>query len=206
MNCVCIIPARGGSTRIKDKNIRIFHGKPIIAYSIETAKKSGIFDQIIVSTDSENIATVARHYGAEVMMRSERLSQNDVGTQEVMAEVLKDIECDYACCLYATAPLLSFPELITALEYLRYAQSSYVVPISTWLRDPGLFYFGRARAFKSGLELLCNTMFMRIHPSIDCDINTEDDWLRAEQMYADLHVGEIQWCRQNTMGWRGVQG
>ena len=187
MTCVAILPARGGSTRIPMKNIKPFFGKPIIAYSIEAAKQSGIFDRIIVSTDNQLIAAVAQQYGAEVIIRSEEMSRNEVGTQEVIVHVLKDIECEYACCIYPCAPMISDIDLHCAFaELVCYSNADYVVPVATWLRDPGMFYFGTRDAFISCLPLT-TAQLMPIDPARECDINVEDDWIRAEKMYLKLH-------------------
>jgi len=85
---LCIIPARGGSKRIPKKNIKEFCGKPLIAYSIEVAKKSNLFDKIVVSTDSKEIAEVAKKYGAEVQMRPDELANDYVGLDKVIEYVL----------------------------------------------------------------------------------------------------------------------
>ncbi|MBD3823489.1 MAG: pseudaminic acid cytidylyltransferase [Epsilonproteobacteria bacterium] len=123
--CVAIIPARGGSKRIPYKNIRLFHGKPLIAYSIEAAKRSGLFGRIIVSTDDEAIAKVACEYGAEVpFMRPLELADDYTGTQEVISHAVNWLEehneyYEFVCTIYATAPLLDERYLIEALEKLR---------------------------------------------------------------------------------------
>ena len=109
---VAIIPARGGSKRILNKNIKHFAGKPIIAYSIEAAKKSGLFDKIFVSTDSEKIALTAKEYGAEVpFMRPKEFSDDFAPTAMVLLHALKWLEgqgtpAEFACCIYATAPFV----------------------------------------------------------------------------------------------------
>lgn len=118
MNIVAIIPARGGSKRIPLKNIRHFAGRPIIAYSIAAAKETGLFDRIIVSTDSEEIAHVARENNAEApFLRPANISDDFTVTGEVICHVLNWLaesgyKVDYVCCLYATAPFLR-PEYIT---------------------------------------------------------------------------------------------
>ncbi|MBQ0090114.1 MAG: pseudaminic acid cytidylyltransferase [Prevotellaceae bacterium] len=112
MKNICIIPARGGSKRIPRKNIKEFLGKPIIAYSIEAALKSGLFDEVMVSTDDEEIAAIARQYGASVpFMRSAETANDYATTADVLLEVIaKYRECgrefDALCCLYATAPFV----------------------------------------------------------------------------------------------------
>ena len=109
---VAIIPARGGSKRIPNKNIKHFAGKPIIAYSIEAAEVSGLFDKIFVSTDSEKIALIAKEYGAEVpFIRPKELSDDFTPTAMVLLHALKWLEgqgtpADFACCIYATAPFV----------------------------------------------------------------------------------------------------
>jgi pseudaminic acid cytidylyltransferase len=109
---VAIIPARGGSKRIPGKNIKHFVGKPIIAYSIEAAKESGLFDRIFVSTDSEKIALTAKKFGAEVpFTRPKDLSGDFASTAMVILHALKWLEgqgtpAKYACCIYATAPFI----------------------------------------------------------------------------------------------------
>lgn len=119
---LAIIPARGGSKRIPRKNIKNFHGKPIIAYSIEAAIKSGCFDKIIVSTDDKEIAKVAKSYGAEIpFFRPIEIADDFATTMDVVQHALnyfikKGTPPDHVCCIYATAPFL-LP------EYLQIGQS-----------------------------------------------------------------------------------
>ena len=90
---LAIIPARSGSKRIINKNIKIFEGKPIIYYSILAAKLSGIFDKIVVSTDSKKIASISKKYGADVpFLRSKKLSKDKIGIIEVISQTLKKLE------------------------------------------------------------------------------------------------------------------
>lgn len=124
MKNLCIIPARGGSKRIPRKNIKPFMGKPIIAYSIEAALKSGLFDEVMVSTDDEEFAEVAKQYGASVpFLRSEATSNDYAGTEDVMAEVISEYrklgkEFDTFCCLYSTAPFVTADRLKEAYALL----------------------------------------------------------------------------------------
>ncbi|MGB0357153.1 MAG: pseudaminic acid cytidylyltransferase [Flavobacteriaceae bacterium] len=119
---LCIIPARGGSKRIPKKNIRVFLGKPIIAYSIETAIKSKLFDKIIVSTDDEDIAKIALEYNASVpFFRSLKSSSDEATTLEVLKEVLNQLlkanhYYENICCLYPCSPLTSQTHLKQAYE------------------------------------------------------------------------------------------
>lgn len=146
MTSVCIITARGGSKRIPRKNIREFCGKPIIAYSIEAALESGLFEEVMVSTDDEEIAEVARSYGAKVpFMRSEATSNDFAVTEDVVVEVLESykdklgVSFDNVCCIYPTAPFVSVCELQEAFGKLNSANS--VVPVTE-------FDFPPQRAFK----------------------------------------------------------
>lgn len=194
MSVIAIIPARGGSTRIPRKNIRDFMGKPIIAYSIEAALESGLFDSIVVSTDDPGIAKVANEYGAASVLRSAEMSTNDVGTQEVMRHVLRKLfydDSDIACCIYATAPLMSVDDLCRGYQLLNSGNyCRYVFSVGTDpLQDAGQFYWGWVRAFTSGDPLHENAIMVPISDDRTCDINTEEDWLRAEQMYLALRGG-----------------
>ena len=114
---IAIIPARGGSQRIPRKNIKMFHGKPLIAYSIEAAKASGCFKKIIVSTDDDEISEVAQEWGAEVpFLRPSNLADNFSTTLEVMQHAVEwcissNIDAKNICCIYATAPFL-LPEIL----------------------------------------------------------------------------------------------
>jgi len=135
MRAVAIITARGGSKRIPRKNIREFCGKPILAYSINAALSAGIFDTVMVSTDDNEIAEIARSYGAEVpFMRSEATANDYAATNDVVKEVLdtyaKHGECfDIACCIYPTAPFLTGETLKKAVELLEEKQADSVIPV-----------------------------------------------------------------------------
>ena len=117
MSTVAIITARGGSKRIPRKNIRSFLGKPILAYGIEAALRSALFDEVMVSTDDDEIAEVAQHFGASVpFRRSAKTSDDFTTTADVLDEVLdhykqQDRIFEYACCLYPTAPFVT-PDLL----------------------------------------------------------------------------------------------
>jgi N-acylneuraminate cytidylyltransferase len=119
---ICIIPARGGSKRIPRKNIKPFMGKPIMAYSIGAALQSGLFDEVMVSTDDEEFAEVAKEYGALVpFMRSEATANDYASTEDVLIEVLDEYkkqgkEFDNLCCLYSTAPFVTVERLKEAYK------------------------------------------------------------------------------------------
>lgn len=113
MNTIAIITARGGSKRIPRKNIKEFMGKPMLAYAIEAALSSGIFDEVMVSTDDAEIADIARQYGAQVpFMRSEATANDFATTYDVLVEVLeqyakKGVHFDNVCCIYPCVPFLT---------------------------------------------------------------------------------------------------
>ena len=127
---ICIIQARGGSKRIPKKNIKLFHGKPLIAYSIENAKKAKIFDTIVVSTDSEEIAKIAKNLDVEVQMRPAHLANDTAGIGEVVEYVLSEYKgYEYMCMLLATAPLLDYKYLIKAYEALKNSDAVYAISV-----------------------------------------------------------------------------
>lgn len=132
---IAIITARGGSKRIPYKNIKEFCGKPILAYSIEAANSSGVFDEVMVSTDDVEIADIAQKYGAKVpFMRSEKTSNDYATTAEVIDEVLRCYknlgkEFTYAFCIYPTAPFITANKLKTAMEVLQESNADTVIPV-----------------------------------------------------------------------------
>jgi len=133
---LCIIPARGGSKRIPKKNIKSFCGKPLIAYSIENAKKSELFEKIVVSTDSEEIAEVSRKFGAEILYRPKELADDYTGSIDVFEHAIKELNKDkkykYACMIYATAPLLDIKYLKEGLERLKNSTSCFSFSATTY--------------------------------------------------------------------------
>lgn len=135
MKNLAIIPARGGSKRIPRKNVKFFVGKPIIAYSIEVAVKSGLFDEVMVSTDDVEIAEIARQYGAKVpFMRSDETANDYAGLTDVLLEVIDTYHIrgdlfDYFCCILPTSPLLDIPQLSEAYRFLTEYDFASVYPI-----------------------------------------------------------------------------
>jgi len=118
---IALIPARGGSKRIPKKNIKIFFGKPIIAWSIELAFKSGCFDKVIVSTDDKEIAEIANFYGAETpFMRSKELSDDHTVLSSVISDAIQKLNLDinYLCAILPTAPLIQVEDIQDALKQL----------------------------------------------------------------------------------------
>ncbi len=135
MKKLAMITARGGSKRIPRKNIKDFCGKPILAYSIQAALESGVFDTVMVSTDDEEIAEIARKYGAEVpFYRSEKTANDFATTADVILEVLGEYEkrgdfYDMVCCIYPTAPFLTGNKLREAVEKLENSDADTLIPV-----------------------------------------------------------------------------
>ena len=139
---IAIITARGGSKRIPRKNIKEFCGKPIIQYSIEAAKGSGIFDEVMVSTDDEEIAEIAKKAGAEVpFLRSEKTSNDHATTADVLMEVLEKYkelgqEFEYTSCIYPTAPFVTAEKLKKAFTLLQENKAAQLTPVVSYSFPP----------------------------------------------------------------------
>lgn len=230
---VAIIPARGGSKRIPRKNIKDFHGKPLIAYSIEVALKSNLFDKVIVTTDDEEIAKLARQYGAVVpFLRPKELSDDFTGTGAVVNHAIEYLEnqgekIDYVCTIYATAPFLQEQYLIEGFEKLKnseavntFSATSMPFPIQRTFtldsdgrcqmftpehymsrsqdlkeayQDAGQFYW--EKKFKISHEIMFgkDSIPVILPRHLVQDIDTLEDWIRAEFMYEALKKsGEIK--------------
>lgn len=185
-NGTAIIPARGGSQRIPRKNIKPFFGKPIICYSIETARASGLFNLILVSTDDDEIEEISLSAGAVVMRR--KYDDGTQGTQEVAQKVLEQMpHVVTACVIYATCPLLTTRDLTVGLVALGYPNKQFAMSVGPNGRDAGCFYWGKADAFRDDLKLEAPHTARVELPSARCiDINTPADWSRAEAMYEAL--------------------
>jgi len=142
MRKIAVITARGGSKRIPRKNIKEFCGKPILAYSIEAAIKSGIFDTVMVSTDDEEIAEVSKRYGAEVpFYRSEKTSGDFATTNDVLLEVIDEYEkrgefYDVLCCIYPTAPFITAQKLVQGMEMLESSGADTLIPVVDFSYPP----------------------------------------------------------------------
>ncbi|UUT14278.1 pseudaminic acid cytidylyltransferase [Pseudomonas zeae] len=231
MSNVAIIPARGGSKRIPRKNLLPFDGVPMIVRSIRTALESGLFDQVVVSTDDAEIADVARAHGAQVpFLRPVDLADDFTGTAAVIVHALEQLPSfDFACCIYATAPLLQVRYLREGLELLeRHADKSFAFSVCDFgfpvqraltldeqgalralypefrntrsqdlpkaFQDAGQFYWGRCEAWLRGEVLYSPASLPVILPRhLVQDIDTAEDWKRAEYLYAALKAGgELQ--------------
>ncbi|MBE6729180.1 MAG: pseudaminic acid cytidylyltransferase [Ruminococcaceae bacterium] len=142
MKNIAIITARGGSKRIPKKNIKEFCGKPIIAYSIEAAINSGVYDEVMVSTDSEEIAKIAKKYGAKVpFLRSEATSNDFATTRDVLIEVVDEYKklgksFDIMTCIYPTAPFVTAEKLKNAVENLVKSDADWLMPVVAYSFPP----------------------------------------------------------------------
>jgi len=219
---IAIIPARGGSKRIPRKNIKLFRGKPIIQYSIEAAKDSGLFQRIIVSTDDSEIATIANLCGAETpFIRPQELANDYADTISVMAHAVKScismgLEFDIACCIYPCAPFIRVEDLSNSLLAMKDVDAEFCFPLTHYQSpiqralkldgvgrvspfypefqatrtqdlspayyDAGQFYWGKTEAWLSGKPIHSNGFAYLIPSWRVVDIDTADDWDRAEMM------------------------
>lgn len=221
---VAIIPARGGSKRIPRKNIKPFCGKPMIAWSIEAALSSCLFDHVLVSTDDSEIATVAKQWGAEVpFMRPESLSNDYAGTTEVIAHATQwaldqGWKVEAVCCLYATAAFVQGEDLKRGWDALSSGDWAYAFTVTDFaapifrafrqldnggiemyfpehfitrsqdlpvaLHDAGQFYWGRPAAWLESVRIFDQHSTPVLIPRWRVqDIDTPDDWQRAELMH-----------------------
>ena len=138
MSTVAIIPARGGSKRIPNKNIKLFAGQPIISYSIRVAQDTGLFDRIIVSTDSPEIADIVREYGADVpFLRPAELANDFASTDEVVCHAIDWVakegrQPEFICCIYATAPFIQGSYLKQGYDKIVSSGATSVFSVTTY--------------------------------------------------------------------------
>ena len=189
---VAVIPARGGSSRVPRKNILPFAGKPMIAHPIETARASGLFSEIYVSTEDDEISAIARKHGARIIRRPPALALNEIGTQQVMQHAMQFLNLRLeteVCCIYATTPLLVAVDLKKARALLD-EKCHYVIAVEDGpdLKDIGWFYYGRARYFAANTLLWGEgTRMYRVEKCRAIDINTIADVAAAEAAYRAAH-------------------
>jgi N-acylneuraminate cytidylyltransferase len=224
---LAVIPARGGSKRIPRKNVRPFGGQPMIAWPIQAALASGCFDRVIVSTDDEEIANVARRCGAQVpFMRPPELSDDHTGTIPVIAHAIgaerqQGHDATAVCCIYATAPFVRAEDILRGHDLLQqsgcdyaFTVTSYAAPIQRAVRitaahrvemfwpeqfntrsqdlepayhDAAQFYWGRPQAWLAGKPIFSSDSVPIVLPRHRVqDIDTPDDWQRAELMLGTL--------------------
>lgn len=183
---IAVIPARGGSKRIPRKNIKLFRGKPMIAWSIEAAKSSGLFDHILVSTDDAEIAATAREFGAATpFARPPELSDDHSGTIPVIAHATNWAQAEgwqpsAVCCIYATAPFIQADDLKATLSALESGDWAYAFPVTDF---PAPIFRSFQKTPEGGLE-----MFFPEHFST-----------RSQDLPEALHdVGQFYWGRANA--------
>ena len=225
---IAIIPARGGSKRIPKKNIKNFLGKPIISYSVELAIKSNLFDKVIVSTDCDEIAEIAKSYGAEVpFIRPNAISDDFSTLNEVLKHAIDFIENDgflyeYVCCIYATAPFIEIDDVTRGFELINTKKWESVIAATNFsypifrsfekdkkgglkmvfpdhyssrsqdlpeiFHDAGQFFWAKSEFLKkspSGFNQ--NNTIIEIPNYRAQDIDTDEDWQRAELIYKYLN-------------------
>lgn len=225
---IAIIPARSGSKRIPRKNIKPFCGKPMIAYAITAAKESGLFEHIVVSTDDEEIAQIARAWGAETpFVRPTELANDYTATVPVIAhgiEVCRNLgwTFDQVCCIYPGVPFIQIDDLRGALARLTSSESDYCFPVTEYpsaiqralkllsngkmqpfypefettrtqdlepaYYDAGQFYWGKAEAWLTNSKIHSNGLGYVIPNWRVVDIDTPDDWQRAELIYRAINI------------------
>jgi pseudaminic acid cytidylyltransferase len=128
---ICVIPARGGSKRIPEKNLKVFEGHPIIGYTIQKAFESELFTEIYVSTDSQSIGTISKQFGAQVIERPANLADDFTPTLDVISHAVGTLELELTslvCCLYPVTPLLNFSRIFQAVRVIKDEDASYVFP------------------------------------------------------------------------------
>lgn len=204
MTAVAILPARGGSRRIPRKNIALFHGRPMISYPIQTAKESGLFDLgIYVSSEDDEILDLALELGVEPLSRDTSMARDEVGTQELMAYhlngnldlVTRKVDC--VCCIYPCTPMMTAAQLRFGFNLI--ADPPMIAPPETYAYIPGWFYWGKTELFLNGIPLPVSGS-IKI-PDNYIDINTPEDWAKAEEMYkayTALRKPAEQWTEEET--------
>ena len=223
---IAVIPARGGSKRIPRKNIKDFCGAPMISWAIKAAHESKLFDHIIVSTDDDEIAKIARDFGAETpFKRPLELADDITPTVPVVAHAV-DVciklgwAVDFACCIYPCAPSLQASDLLVAYELAVAQNADFVYPVAEYAHpiqramrrlpdgamefyspqfeltrtqdleksyhDAGQFYWGKSTAWLAKKKMHTAGLGMPIPNWRVVDIDTEDDWMRAELLFKAL--------------------
>ena len=183
---LCVIPARGGSKRIPQKNIRNFFGKPMIVYAIEAAQSSNLFSQIVVSTDDRKISEIARQHGAEVpFKRPAELSDDFTPTVDVIRHAINETQrlgmyFENVCCVYPAVPFIEAADLDLALALIDHESASYSFPVSE-------FSSAIYRALRLGDQNRLEPIYL------DYELQRSQDLVRT---YHD--AGQFYWAHKNT--------
>ena len=228
---IAIIPARIGSKRVLKKNIKDFCGKPMISYAIEVAQRSELFEEIIVSTDSNEVEEIALSLGAKIpFKRPSSISDDITPTVPVIAHAIKEcikngFNFNYVCCIYPCVPFLEISDLKDSFKKIKDNKANYCFAISEYnsniLRsfkinkegkiekifprnelirtqdldasyfDAGQFYWGEKNVWLDSLNIHDNGIPHIIPNWRAIDIDTNDDWLRAEHLYSVLNKIEL---------------
>jgi len=223
---IAIIPARGGSKRIPRKNIKMFAGKPMIAHAITTAKMSGLFEHIVVSTDDQEISNIAQKWGAVTpFLRPDELANDYTATVPVIAHAIQSCRAlgwyiEQVCCIYPGVPFLQIEDLKGALQLLLKSDMDYSFPVTKFpsaiqralkrtdegkmqpfypqyeltrtqdlepaFHDAGQFYWGKAEAWLLNNKVHSNGVGYIIPNWRVVDIDTPEDWDRAELIYKSI--------------------
>lgn len=223
---IAIIPARGGSKRIPRKNIKLFDGKPMIAHAIAAATASGIFEHVVVSTDDEEIAAIAREWGAETpFVRPLDLANDHAATVPVIGHGVQSCfslgwNFEYVCCIYPGVPFIRIADLERALGLLMEGGADYCFSVTEFpaavqralrrfgdgkmqpfypqfetartqdlepvYHDAGQFYWGKATAWLQNIKIHSGGIGYVIPNWRVVDIDTAEDWLRAEILFKML--------------------
>ena len=223
---LAIIPARGGSKRIPRKNIKDFAGQPMLSYALQAAQQSGLFAQIVVSTDDDEIAAIAAAHGAQVpQRRPPELADDHAGVIPVLQHTIalcRELgwEFEHVCCIYPCVPLLQSSDIVRAFDLMQQAGAEFSFAVCEFssaiqraLRrtengamqaffpeytatrsqdlepayfDVGQFYWGTQAAWLAGRTPHHGGQACLIPASRAVDIDTVDDWRRAERMFAAL--------------------
>lgn len=191
---LAVIPARGGSKRIPRKNVKTFGGKPMIAWSVQAARDTGIFDRIVVSTDDAEIAAVAQEYGADVpFTRPAELSGDHSGTTSVISHALKWHQArgyfpQQVCCIYATAPFLQADDILRGAEILEelavdfaFSVTSFAFPIQRALK---LRSDGRVEMFDATqFQMRSQDLLTAYHDAGQFYWGTQSAWLSGAPIF-----------------------
>jgi pseudaminic acid cytidylyltransferase len=223
---LCVVPARGGSKRIPRKNIKTFAGKPMIAYAIDAARSSGLFEHIVVSTDDAETAQIALDSGAETpFLRPTALADDHTSTAPVIVHAIKACETlgwtiDKVCCIYPCVPFIQVSDLKIALDMLEKSEAPYCFPVANFpsaiqralrrdldgrlhsfypdyellrsqdleptYHDAGQFYWGTGNAWLTIDRIHASGVGLVIPQWRVVDIDTPEDWRRAEILYQCL--------------------
>ena len=224
---IAVIPARGGSKRIPRKNVKHFAGQPMIAYAIQAAIDSELFDHVVVTTDDDEISEIARQLGAEVpFKRPVALSDDQTPTVPVIRHAIEHCrnigwKFDMVCCIYPCVPLIQVQDLKKSLEQLKNSDAEFCFPVGEYTSpiqralkmnsaktissfypefeltrtqdlehsylDAGQFYWGAANSWNTNDRLHSNSVGYSIPTWRTVDIDTSDDWQRAEIIFDSLN-------------------